>query len=251
MDDTVNNHFSQDINHLSHNNDNHILDIYSDVFIEYELMREFLLYRKQNISHIYLVPANSSPFVWFGVMFVHKGIYRGLVLRFEVVIPNTYPNCQIPKIIFETIPFHPLIDAISGELNTSLKFTDWKSSVNNIWQIIDYAKQVFISMDFMQSLEDNTLSSSDLFNKKAIDLYKKDNKEFHIKVTQTIHESNELINKCNTNDTNAIIFGPFNDDIHQELHKKLLSGIDVIEENLIADPTHPSVTGLSWVQRDY
>ena len=72
--------------------------------------------------------------VWFGVMFVQKGLYRGIVLRFNVMIGTNYPISQIPvcftfnsnnypkfnyffnyyqKIFFDAIPFHPLIDPMS------------------------------------------------------------------------------------------------------------------------------------------
>jgi len=229
-------------------NDNHILDNFSHVIIEYHLMREFILYRNQHMSHVYVVPSHSSPFLWFGVMFVHKGLYRGIVLRFTVVIPNTYPNCEIPKLIFDAIPFHPLVNPNTGQLNTSVAFNEWKSSVNKIWQIIDYSQRVFQCFDFSDCLQNESLVSSDMLNTKAIDLYKQDFPAFQRKVTQTIRECHQKINECNNDDSNAIVFGSFDADIHQELRNKLLSGVNVIEERQLADPTHPSVTGLSWVQ---
>ena len=85
-------------------------------------------------------------------------------------------------------------------------------------------------------------------NIEAIDLYKEDFDRFRSKVSQTIGKCNQKINEINTNDSNAIVFGAFNVDVHQELQNKLLSGVNVIEEMQLADPTHPSVTGLSWVQ---
>ncbi|CAG2102882.1 unnamed protein product [Medioppia subpectinata] len=228
--------------------ENNILDNFTNVFTEYQMMREFVLYRNQNMCHIYVVPSHSSTFVWFGVMFVHKGLYRGIVLRFHVLIPNAFPTTEIPKIVFDAIPFHPLINPLSGELNTSLAFTEWKSSVNNVWEVIDYANRVFNCFDLTDCLPNESLLSCDMFNTQAVDLYRENMDGFRLKVTQTIRQCNQKINEYNTDDSNAIIFGPFDADIHQELQRKLLSGVNVHEESQLADPTHPSVTGLSWVQ---
>ena len=142
-----------------------------------------------------------------------------------------------------------MIDPITGELNTSLAFPQWKSGTNKIWQIVDYANQVFNSLDLNEFLPTNgSFVSNSCLNIEAIDLFKENFERFRLKVSQTIGECNEKYNECNANDSNAIVFGAFNSDVHNELQNKLLSGVNVIEEMQLADPTHPSVTGLSWVQ---
>ena len=76
-----------------------------------------VLFQKQNLLHVYLVPSHSSAFGsfclffwlqfliwfllildWFGVMFIHttNGLYAGIILRFTVFISASYPNCDVP-----------------------------------------------------------------------------------------------------------------------------------------------------------
>jgi hypothetical protein len=142
---------------------------------------------------------------------------------------------------------------MNGELNTSKAFVEWKTETNHIWEVILFAKQVFQSIDINSYFEDETQlfssSMSSMCNIKAVKMFREDFESFQQKVTQTIKECNEKINEYNSNDSNAIVFGSWNEDIHQELKTKLLTGVNVIEDMHCGDPTHPSVTGLSWVKR--
>jgi len=142
---------------------------------------------------------------------------------------------------------------MSGELNTSKTFSDWKTGTNHIWQIILFAKQCFQAIDINSYFEDETQlfspSLSSMFNIKAVKMFKEDFEAFQLKVAQSINECNEKINQYNSNDSNAIVFGSWDEEVHQELRTKLLTGVNVVEDMQCGDPTHPSVTGLSWVKR--
>lgn len=44
------------------------------------------------VSHIY--PLHIT--VWHGVMFIRQGLYQGGVYRFQLFIPDTYPDADCP-----------------------------------------------------------------------------------------------------------------------------------------------------------
>jgi ubiquitin-protein ligase len=61
--------------------------------------------------------------VWYGVIFLHQGIYEGGVFRFTLFIPD---NFDCPRVIFNPIVYHPLISTESGELDVKQYISNWK-----------------------------------------------------------------------------------------------------------------------------
>jgi len=219
----------------------------SPIIVEYQLMKEFVLFQKQNFPHVYLVPSHSSPFVWFGIMFVHSGIYSGKILRFTLYINTSYPNCDVPTIAFDPIPIHPFINQNTGELDTSFYFTKWNASNNSIFEIIQYAKAVFEIDDIndLSKLTNNQMSnfSYDTNGLKAL-------------VTEKMNTFNEEVTKKSGDDKNFITFTePENPSVIDKLRRQLLtdkvSNEDSLFGNNVYKTSHmnsPSISGLSWVK---
>lgn len=70
------------------------------MFINYSnstyLLPFSVLFQKQEFLHVYISPSHESAFEWFGVMFIHHGLYKGKIFRFSIHISPSYPNCDIP-----------------------------------------------------------------------------------------------------------------------------------------------------------
>lgn len=43
--------------------------------------------------------------------------------------------------------FHPAISPETGDLNVAAEFRKWRKTVNHVWQVLQYAKDVFIQID--------------------------------------------------------------------------------------------------------
>ncbi|KAI1285191.1 AKT-interacting protein [Halotydeus destructor] len=223
------------------------------VFNEYQLMREFVLFQQQTITNVYVVPSHSSAFKWFGVIFIHSGLYQGAILRFSLYIPEDYPSNQLPKVIFDPVPFHPLINPRTGELNISRDFESWTSS-NQLWQVIWMAKNVFLRVE--KDIEDCQLSSpnqsyelSDMFHNETVRMYREDNEKFKLKVAETVAQCHAKLYDppVDSQDRNAIIFGPWNPELHDDLRHTLVTGKAPLsfEDN----GSTSAKQGLSWVQK--
>ena len=113
---------------------------YGSYFLEYSLMAEYNLLLKQKLPGIYCIPSANSSLLWFGVLFIRQGPYQEGVfrlvtivtsdmqhvflvflnlplLRFQVMIPDNYPDGDVPKVVFESHVFHPCIDPNTHQLN--------------------------------------------------------------------------------------------------------------------------------------
>ncbi|RWS10500.1 AKT-interacting protein-like protein [Dinothrombium tinctorium] len=228
------------------------------VTLEYSLMREFVHFREQGITNLYVIPSHSSPFRWFGVTFIHEGLYRGAIIRFSLEVPHDYPDtASCPKIFFEPIVFHPLINPQTGELNTKYKFYEWKRNDNHLSDVLMFAKTIFTQLNDVLKEEYINSKSNDLIHKfyaENVKLYRNNFEEFKAKVTETVAEChNKLFDKLSYGeDQNAFVFGPWNPEIHEELRKKLIAGKNVADEILESvddNNRNNSSTGLSWVQK--
>lgn len=62
-----------------------------------------------------------------------------------MIINAKYPNCTCPKIIFNPIPFHPLVDPNTGELDTLNAFPGWSSTKNKLYELLLFVKRIFYS----------------------------------------------------------------------------------------------------------
>ena len=234
------------------------------------------LFQEEKITNVYISPSHSSPFKWFGVIFVHQHPYHGAILRFTIHIPHNFPSPEIPKVIFEQKPFHPLIDQKTGLLCTSIEFPEWNPSVTPIWKLISYIKSIFKdvekqieslkqildsgssfgssfsstssvptatveekkskSEDQNSLLGEETNSSASKseeqmirtgINTEAIKMFTQDKSCFQFKVAEVVVKSRANVYEPpnDANDQNAIIFGPFIPEIHEEIRQnQLLAG---------------------------
>ncbi|KAH9528986.1 hypothetical protein DERF_002895 [Dermatophagoides farinae] len=227
----------------------------SMIFIEYQLMKEFVLFQKQEFLHVYISPSHESAFEWFGVMFIHHGLYKGKIFRFSIHISPSYPNCDIPKIIFDPIPHHPLINEQTGELDMSSKFIKWNSTCNFIFEVIEFAKRVFEFDDIEQ------------FKHLAnIDKLNYDTEQLKTMIEDKMNDFNDRAMNIKRDDKNYIDFTePENSSIIDKVKHKLLtekfsldSGIDYLgaNGNISSAVEHPnrnycttSISGLSWAKK--
>lgn len=255
----------------------------SPIFVEYQLMKEFVLFQKQNLNHVYLVPSYSSAFDWFGVLFIHSGLYAGMILRFTIHISASYPNCDVPKIIFDPVPIHPFVNKDTGELDTSHRFTKWNSTNNFIFEIVTFAKEVFEVEELAQLQQFYSNSSSNggsgnnnLIQVSAEESSSSEQQSMKTLIEETKEKFNEAVVKRSGEDRHYISFAePTMDNagaVIEKLRAKLIA--DQVNIEAMVDPmgrnahstgnggggagssytggTHyssPSISGLSWTKK--
>ncbi|KAI9026582.1 ubiquitin-conjugating enzyme/RWD-like protein [Phycomyces nitens] len=139
----------------------------SEPFRRHELMTEFT--NLKNPGHcplgMYMSPSADNINVWFGVLFVNKGLYRSGVFKFRLVIPENYPN-NPPTVTFMTEVFHPLVDP-KGNLNLAQRFMTWRPHQDYILHVLHYVKSIF-----KRAVLDGLLDKHST-NKESYQLYRK------------------------------------------------------------------------------
>lgn len=55
----------------------------------------------EKLNGIYVIPSYENSKIWFGVLFVRSGVFNGAVFRFNVLLPDNFPDDKIlPVSIF-------------------------------------------------------------------------------------------------------------------------------------------------------
>ncbi|XP_042208377.1 AKT-interacting protein-like isoform X2 [Homarus americanus] len=210
---------------------------YSPYFLEYTLLAEYNLLQKQRVSGVYVVPSGKSPLVWFGVMFLRQGIYQEGIFRFNLHIPENYPDGDVPTVIFETPVFHPLINPDTRELDIKRGFANkWRRNVNHLWHVLLYVRRCFYKIETSHPL-----------NPEAAVLYDSDNEMFLLRVRECVDKSKVTIYETTvTNDPHALVFSPYQPAIHDPVREELKRERNEPESTLKED----NGNGLSWVKPD-
>lgn len=146
---------------------------YLQTLKDYALLMEYKRLRMQSPLGIYVIPSTDSLRRWHGVIFLRKGPYRKAIFKFTIHIPPSYPN-EAPKILF--LPhssqhsnnnndssssqqsqmqhiYHPLIDPVSGELDLSISFSEWRTESHHLALVLIYIKRVFYKSDYWRVFE--------------------------------------------------------------------------------------------------
>lgn len=146
-------------------------------------MQEVSYIQTERITQVYVIQSKENPFHWFGILFVDSGLYMGTVVRFIMKIDESYPDCPCPKIFLEPIPYHPLVNPETGELDTKNAFPDWNSNKHRLASLLLFLKRVF------KQAEDYISQIQALLN--PVSLQMKDNSILHDDPT-TSNENRQL-----------------------------------------------------------
>lgn len=210
---------------------------YGPYFLEYTLLAEYNLLQKQRVSGVYVVPSGKSPLVWFGVIFIRQGSYQEGIFRFNLHIPENYPDGDVPTVVFETPVFHPLIDPETRELDIKRGFANkWRRNVNHLWHVLLYVRRCFYKIETSHPL-----------NPEAAVLYDSDNEMFLLRVRECVEASKTLMYEPPaTDDPHAIVFSPYQPAIHDQVREELKKERNEAESSLKEGSS--SSNGLSWVK---
>lgn len=203
--------------------------------LEYILMNEYNMLHKQKLPGIYVIPSSLSPLIWNGVIFIRQGLYQGAVFRFNLNIPENYPNGDCPRVFFEYPVFHPVVDPKTGELDVKREFKKWRRNANYLWQVLMYIRRIFFKID--PKCPSNT---------EAAELYEQNMEQFRKRIEETVRSSKDVLyNPIESNDAHMIRFSPWNPNVHEEAKTDMLTR----KKNRSDLETEPHKrNGLSWMK---
>uniref|UniRef100_A0A6A7FT12 AKT-interacting protein-like n=2 Tax=Hirondellea gigas TaxID=1518452 RepID=A0A6A7FT12_9CRUS len=214
---------------------------YSPHFFEYTLLAEYNLLQSERVQGVYVVPSAKSPLVWFGVIFIRQGDYQEGIFRFTLHIPENFPDGPVPKVIFETQVFHPLVSPDDGEMDVGRGFSyKWRRNINHIYHLLLYMRRAFHKIETTKPL-----------NPEAAVLYESDLELFQRRVRWCVSHSIEVQfdpPAAHPHDPHAIVFSPYQPAMHDHIREQLKTPRAV--ESSKEEGSGAPVAGLSWVKQD-
>ena len=151
----------------------------------YEIIVEFKRLRRSAPDGIYLFPSWDSLKLYFGVVFVHSGFYKGGIFKFRIELPDEYPmDGVLPKLIFTSEIFHPSVFESSGELDLQSRYPQWKAGTNQLVSVLRYLRQLLHHKNYHTSKNTTWYA-----NHGAVELFRKDILAFRAKVNKCVVRS--------------------------------------------------------------
>jgi len=214
---------------------------YRPFFLEYALLAELNLVRRQKPVGVFVIPANASPLIWFGIIFIRQGHYEGGAFKFTIYIPDSFPDCDCPTVIFESPPYHPMISASTGEFDTSKSFAKWKKGANHLWQLLLSVRRSFFQFDVNQP-----------FNLEAANLFQRDPNLFKHKATESVKLANKrLLDAPSSCDPHALAFKQMTEEEFENIRADMTAR-DSKERSETSSRSTSTASfkskGLSWVK---
>ncbi|GBG28893.1 Ubiquitin-conjugating enzyme E2 2 [Hondaea fermentalgiana] len=180
---------------------------------DYNIMVEYKMLKEEAPRGVYLLPAQDSLRMYYGVIFIEAGLYRGAVFRFRVELPRNYPaNDALPSVTFVSRVFHPYVNPTSGDLSLRSGFPLWRTPNHTLTSVLEFTKRIFYLQDY--NVEDAT-------NIQAAQLWARNRNSFLTRVEGSVSLS---IEKRFVNDTEATIrfsdHAPHHDMIRTEILRR-------------------------------
>ncbi|XP_046842804.1 protein AKTIP homolog isoform X2 [Xenia sp. Carnegie-2017] len=211
-----------------------VLKSYGPYFMEYTLLAEYNLLQNQLIPGLYVLPAAKTPLIWYGVLFIHHGIYEDGVFKFIMTIPETFPDGECPLVKFVPPVYHPLINIESGEVDVKQAFPSWRT-VNHLWQVLLFVRRLFYRIEI-----------SDAVNEEAAELYNNDNESYRKKVSENIRLCSEQLSENIDDDPHSIRFTEWDFSKHGNVKNSM---INFVEKKSSTMSRNAQLSGLSWVEK--
>jgi ubiquitin-protein ligase len=158
--------------------------------------------------------------VWHGVIFCRAGKYRKGVFKFKMDL-SAYPSAA-PRIFFTSSVFNPLVHPTTGELDLSVQFPAWDSSMHFLALALAYIKTVFYNAHYW-----DTRSKHEAFNKEAARMWETSKDGFDARVKQCVRDS---LSRLYINEPGCSIVFRQPEPAHQLVFSRILKSADEQKE---------------------
>lgn len=120
---------------------------------------------------------------WDGVIFVRGGqFYEGGIFKFRLLIPQGYPDEEVPRLFFQSSVFHPRVNDLTGEIGLSHLYASWDPARDRLWHLLRYVRHMFHHID-----------ATNPVNEGAASLYNVDKDMFRSAVQRCVQSSDRHV----------------------------------------------------------
>lgn len=141
------------------------------VLLEYERLPELLP------SGMYVMPSYETVLTWNGTIFARHGLYRGGVFKFQMELPDDYPDSP-PKVRFLTDVFHPLVERLTGRVDIFAFFPEWRAGRDYASCVLPHLHRALLRREYV------TGSARPALNPEAKELFVSDPAAFAAKAAE-------------------------------------------------------------------
>ncbi|EDW60286.1 protein crossbronx-like isoform X1 [Drosophila virilis] len=193
----------------------------------YKVLAEYQMIEQKQLKGIYAIPSYSSGLLWFGVIFIHSGLYAESVFRFSILLPDQFPEeSSLPTVIFQKDIFHPHICPVSHSLDLTPLLKEWKKDQHHIWHILKYIQAIFADPEgsVCSTQNGDPIPLTEVNNMEAMRLLANNRVDFAVRAKVSILWScQHMFDEPPIKDPHYIIFERYCPEKHQAMMERLKS----------------------------
>lgn len=146
-------------------------------FSEQMISKEFQACTRHLRKGIIVQPSVTSVFRWQVTLMPRKGFFQDRILTCLLLFDN-FP-ASVPKVVFQSETFHPMIDPYTNQFDCSKAFSEWNVSIR-VYTLINYVFDSFVDVTVPEN--------HSVPNQEAAKLLRQGGDAFRRKALKLLHE---------------------------------------------------------------
>lgn len=197
---------------------------------DYKVTIEYKHLKSHAPGGVYLIPSLDDLRLFFGIIFVRRGLYTNGIFKFKLRLPPKYNDInQHPQLTFTSSVYNPYVDPNTGALEISAGYPKWDPSKHYLVTVLTFLKKIFYAKSFDEATANPT----------ARELASTDPSAYRQQVEDCVRQSQKLVYNLVT-DEEAVQHSLANFTEEQLGHRVLR---DLLKAN-VKDPSTVSKTAL-------
>jgi len=154
---------------------------------DYKVTIEYKHLKQHAPSGVYVIPALDSLRLFYGVIFLRRGLYHNAIFKFQIHLPKEYNNQNTyPSIVFTSHVYNPHIHPETGELDLMTAYPHWDPHRHYLVTVLTYLKKIFY---LKAPFADGTVKA----NLSAAQLARSDPKAYRKNIESCVRESQRSV----------------------------------------------------------
>lgn len=158
---------------------------------DYKLSIEYKHLKQSCPGGVHLVPSFDDLRLFYGVIFVRRGISTDGIFKFTLQCPPNYNNVgSRPVVRFTSYVYNPHVHPRTGEVDLAVAYPDWDPSKHFLVTVLTYVKRIFYVKHYGELSEEEQRR---LPNQEALRLFQSDQAAYARRIFECVKESQRSV----------------------------------------------------------
>lgn len=164
---------------------------------DYKVTIEYKHLKSHAPGGVYLIPSLDNLRLFYGMIFVRRGLYTNGIFKFKLRLPPQYNDINMhPEITFDSYVYNPYVDQNNGKLDIKTAYMRWDPARHYLVTVLTFLKKIFYTKNFddaKANMEAKQLAAKDpsMYQKKVDECVRISQKEVYSNTPESVAKFTE------------------------------------------------------------